>query len=399
MSLVIANLILIALFAPVAPISASTNYTWTKLDFTCNCDAIATSNDGSKVVTADDFGSTGGHIYTSTNYGASWTSRASAQLWSALASSSDGTKLVATIKEGPIYTSNDSGLTWTMRASLRRWDSVASSSDGSKLVAGVEGGTLYTSSDSGVTWVSKESERNWTSVASSSDGNKLVAVTRADRIFTSVDSGATWIPRESARLWRSVASSSDGTKLAAAIYSSSADSFIYTSTDSGVTWAPRANDVSRYWQAIAMSSDGSKLVAASYMGTVYTSEDYGATWASGNSIQNGNAVASSSDGNTFFVSGTLGAYLYTTATIAKPKVTLTATPKASKGSVTTKKVNTKLYILTVRSNAPFARYTITATRKNKATYEYSGTTDSKGGAVINVSVALVGYSIVLKLGS
>lgn len=74
------------------------------------------------------------------------------RLWQSVASSADGSNLVAVVNNGQIYTSTDSGVIWTPRASNRRWLSVASSSDGSKLVAVVRGGQIYTSTDSGVTW-------------------------------------------------------------------------------------------------------------------------------------------------------------------------------------------------------------------------------------------------------
>ncbi len=59
------------------------------------------------------------------------------------------------------------------------WISVASSADGTKLVAanaGFDFGYLYTSRDAGVTWKSTGTTQNWRAVASSSDMTKLVAV-------------------------------------------------------------------------------------------------------------------------------------------------------------------------------------------------------------------------------
>jgi hypothetical protein len=53
------------------------------------------------------------------------------------------------VSGGQIYTSIDSGVTWTPRDSDRDWYCVASSSDGTKLVAGLNGGSggqIYTSS-------------------------------------------------------------------------------------------------------------------------------------------------------------------------------------------------------------------------------------------------------------
>ena len=77
------------------------------------------------------------------------------------------------------------GRTWTPRESVRGWTSVASSSDGTKLVAFVNGGQIYTSIDSGVNWTPRDSNRNWISAASSSDGGKLVAGVEFGQIYTS----------------------------------------------------------------------------------------------------------------------------------------------------------------------------------------------------------------------
>jgi hypothetical protein len=153
----------------------------------------------------------------------------------------DGTKLVAAAHlnywlnyrgDGMIYTSADSGATWTQtRAPSNSWSSVASSVDGTKLVAAANliyggDGLIYTSADSGATWTRTSAPSNyWSSVASSADGTKVVAVARQDQlgaynlgaIYTSGDSGSTWMPAgEPAENWVAVASSADGSKLMAA---------------------------------------------------------------------------------------------------------------------------------------------------------------------------------------
>jgi len=64
------------------------------------------------------------------------------------------------------------------RRDSRNWSGIASSSDGTKLIAGeIYGGNLWTSTDSGVTWVDQVATGNgyWHAVASSSDGTHLVA--------------------------------------------------------------------------------------------------------------------------------------------------------------------------------------------------------------------------------
>ena len=124
-----------------------------------------------------------------------------------VASSADGTKLVAGVNSGQIYTSTDSGATWTPRPASGQWYSVASSSDGTKLVAASLNGQIYTSTTSGTTWTPRDSARQWYSVASSSDGTKLVAVVYGGQIYTLTNSGQSWTPRDSGRSWYSVASS------------------------------------------------------------------------------------------------------------------------------------------------------------------------------------------------
>jgi len=91
--------------------------------------------------------------------------------------------------QGFIYTSTNSGATWTPSGSpAAGWVSVASSSDGSKLVAASDAG-IYTSANSGVTWTQHSIPRyslaayaSLVSVALSSDGSKFVAV--GDQIYT-----------------------------------------------------------------------------------------------------------------------------------------------------------------------------------------------------------------------
>jgi hypothetical protein len=70
-------------------------------------------------------------------------------------------------------------------APLSRWRSVASSADGSDLVAVADSGPIYSSTDSGATWVSNNaSSRVWLSVASSSDGSKRFAAAYGGGIYT-----------------------------------------------------------------------------------------------------------------------------------------------------------------------------------------------------------------------
>ena len=257
--------------------------------------SVASSSDGTKLVAVATFG----NVYTSTDSGASWTQRIQQGLVGVV-SSADGMKLVGAgidVHSGGffIYTSSDSGATWTQTtAPQQSWHALASSADGTKLVAtGLDSagnGCTYTSSDSGATWTQATAPQPglWI-LASSADGTKLVAsgggpdtdaggaYTGGACIYTSADSGAIWTQTTAPRLsWAPVASSADGTKLVAA------GQGIYTSADSGATWTQTtAPDL--FWQSVASSSDGTNLVAVSIKigasgGLIYTSSDSGATW-------------------------------------------------------------------------------------------------------------------------
>ncbi len=252
---------------------------------------VASSNDGTHLVAVGG----GTQIYVSTDFGVTWTAQATSQEWRAVASSSDGTKLIAGADHGGLYISADSGMTWHVAGNspTATWQAVASSSDGTHLVAAVYNGQLFTSVDSGVTWTPRDTTRNWRGLASSSDGTHLVAlVWGGGQIYTSTDSGVTWTPRAANQNWVTVASSSDGTHLVATVLGGQ----IYTSTDSGVTWIPR--DATRDWYGVASSSDGTRLVATvASGGQIYTSTDSGVTWTPNESVRDWRGVTSSSDGS------------------------------------------------------------------------------------------------------
>jgi photosystem II stability/assembly factor-like uncharacterized protein len=160
--------------------SANTGTSWTQRSFNDFTLAnIVSSSDGTKLAAT-----TINAIYTSSDSGASWTLRYTLsdtnQVISDIAMSADGTDVVVTATGtstgGNIYTSANSGVSWTVRESLRKWTAVASSSDGTKLAAVVEGGAIYTSINSGVSWTARASgNRTWTDIATSADGSKLVA--------------------------------------------------------------------------------------------------------------------------------------------------------------------------------------------------------------------------------
>jgi hypothetical protein len=223
-----------------------------------------------------------GQIYTSTDGGNDWASNnVPTEEWVSVASSADGTNLVALcFYDDLIYYSTNAGTDWTPVAEpgIIFWRSVASSADGSKCVAAIYGGGIYVSTDYGADWNQTLAPiTNWTSVASSANGTNLVAAESAGGgIYVSTNSGGTWnLTLAPSNAWYAVASSADGTKLTAAADDtsgsdpiSSGSGPIYTSTDSGNTWV-HAQAPLTAWYSIASSASGAKLVAGDYGGQIY----------------------------------------------------------------------------------------------------------------------------------
>jgi hypothetical protein len=255
----------------------------------------------------------------STNAGATWAPvNAPGLSWTSVASSADGIRLVAAAaaysynsslnSAGGIFTSLDSGATWTPTSAPTNvtWSSVASSADGSKLVAvsqsnGGYRGSIYTSQDSGTTWLQTSAPSNqWNIVACSGDGTKAFAVPGGrDVIYRSLDSGATWaqttLPSND---WSALAVSAAGDRLGVAAFTPPlGDARIYLSGDTGATWTS-ADLRTNHWEALASSADGTKLAAAADE-QIYLSTNSGATWTPSSAPTNidWRSVASSADGS------------------------------------------------------------------------------------------------------
>src|SRR5262249_37339119 len=154
-------------------------------------------------------------IYISTNSGAAWRkATATSNSWSSVACSADGTKIIAAggfklrswdpPNEGAVLTSADSGMSWSPAALPQtNWSGVASSADGTTLLAASPSGLLYVSSNSGETWTLSPRSDRWTCAASSADGSKLVAA--GSRIFTSAYYGPWRVSGAPITNWTSVA--------------------------------------------------------------------------------------------------------------------------------------------------------------------------------------------------
>ena len=260
-------------------------------------------------------------------------------IWETLASSADGTTLIAATglnpyaRKMPIYISTNAGASWIQTASpTNAWTGAACSADGTRMAAvavpyrgwgtphTVYNSGVFVSHDSGATWARTSAPTNyWTAITSSADGRTLVAASGPimmydpdseegesllgdGLIYRSLDYGQTWTRTTApTNNWTSIASSADGAKLFAVsgprtIYDLNSpageyiagDGLIYRSLDSGQTWTQTSapNDD---WTSVTASADGVIQMAAArakwnsgtqreFGGGLCLSLDSGVTW-------------------------------------------------------------------------------------------------------------------------
>ncbi len=267
-------------------------FVWTRLDAAGSkaWDGIALSSNGT-IMYAGIHADTG-RIWSSSNSGASWTEQTSgysANYWAGLTTSYDGQHVTASTMgccgTGVIITSSNYGASWAPHGPNISWVRVASSSDGSKQIASDNGysaptGQVYTSTDYGASWTATiTTQADWRAVASSANGVNLAAAQYGGYIYTSSNSGANWTQRTIAgsRTWISLTMSADGTKIAA----TANDTNVYLSLDSGNTWSPVSIPDSHYCTSVSSSADFTVIALSDYDASgsyVYTSQDYGQHW-------------------------------------------------------------------------------------------------------------------------
>ena len=132
--------------------------------------------------------------------------------------SADGSKLIA-VSISSVFTSTNFGASWTSNTvSSYGFRVCASSADGATLITGGTSGTMSISTNSGTTWTQELNSGGWCSFATSSDGSKLAGVSLVlpmPGIFSSTNFGSSWLSNNviPSLVFQYVASSADGVKL------------------------------------------------------------------------------------------------------------------------------------------------------------------------------------------
>ncbi|MCY7371740.1 MAG: hypothetical protein LH479_12995, partial [Polaromonas sp.] len=265
------------------------------------------------------------------------------QRWRIVPNCCPGTTARSDMTPQAVLTSNlpgnvATGQNWTARLAPLRWHWMASSQDGSVLVAAENPGNLHVSTDAGVTWAVSNTPpgQAWISASVKNPpypypgaGNvNIVAVAYGGAMYRSTDAGRTWNPLVSAdpgvnlgnREWQSVTSDQYGLNLAAAILNGP----IYRIGNPGASTGWQAGTLEgsgtvleRPWRALASSADGTLMAAASESGELFLSTNRGATW-SRRSISVGSSLierawyrmAMSGDGKTIAIAGRANSGLY-----------------------------------------------------------------------------------------
>ncbi|MBN1409632.1 MAG: InlB B-repeat-containing protein, partial [Spirochaetales bacterium] len=236
----------VLLYAKWAPDSSDS---WVSYDVNglphADYDAVACSDDGQYIYTVIRGGSgIYGGIYRSTDSGANWSQEyTTGRQFRCVATSASGQYVAAGVATGNIYVSTNYGDSFTARASYLAWRGVAMDSTGQYMVAniGAGSGRIYRSTNYGTNWslLTNSPTANYRGIASSADGTVLAAIVDDGGIYVSTDSGATWTQTLAmVAAWRGISISDDGTKMSAAIQAGTyPNSGIWVSTDSGSTWS------------------------------------------------------------------------------------------------------------------------------------------------------------------
>jgi len=241
-------------------------------------------------------------------------------------------RLFALEMRGLLWSSSDMGTTWASRAFPATWQELAGSGDGMTLVAAAGGyntpSSIYRSTDGGLNWTATPAPaHNYNGLGSSDDGTILGAAVYdgSNTFYYSVDSGTTWAstPIGAGYWWSTPMASADGKRW---VFCNGGDGasnvYVWQGTfDGNVTWnwtqTPYGHDNSGFANPVgyAISKDGTKLLAA-FPTVIHLSPDFGTTWNSvplpPAAVALGLCLAAlSGDGNTIMVAGVNGS-VYTT---------------------------------------------------------------------------------------
>jgi hypothetical protein len=272
-------------------VSVNGGYTWTQRQSTVveGWAAIAMSASGATIVAGVGAGVGNNPLFYSTDTGATWLASGSPnQNWLDLAFGSTSQVVAAASTDG-IFRSTNNGQTMTIVGTASPdFSYIASSTDGTKLVASASsnnvGVGVYYSSNSGTSFTRVNSANTgglpsgkWArALGMSGDGSTIVAYIDDGTTKKSIDGGATWTAcaTPAGGTVYDIAVDTTGTK----VFLTTGGSTAYTSTDSCATWTLSKTGGAFFWR-VAASADFTTLVLVdNNPGFIYVSKNSGTTW-------------------------------------------------------------------------------------------------------------------------
>lgn len=192
--------------------------------------------------------------------------------FSDMAMSGNGQIIYITNSEARIWKSTNAGSTWSplTSAGTHQWSTIATSQDGSVVVATENSeNKIFISTNGGTTWVQKtiSGATSWRALVVSNDGTKIKAITsNSAKLYESSDTGANWTENATLPTTLNTGFNPDGTR------------------SSNGCWYSLPCPVNS-WAALSMSGTGNKIaLLASASGSyqsgrqLFISQDGGATW-------------------------------------------------------------------------------------------------------------------------
>jgi len=269
---------------------------------------IAGSSNGQRLITCSyvrSDPSRPGRVYISNNFGKNWnevrpTGVDEDRAWNKCVSDVTGQYLAVSDNGGDpdpdggfIYTSDNYGSSWTKREPRgpgikARWDKLTMSPDGSALLAtgawlsGTWHFRLWRSVNYGVDWNEARPAGDvdivWHPVLIGVDPNLMFVGRKQEYLHKSIDGGATWNFflqggwHLCAEYWGDAAQDSDGSHIiiqgdSAGVFWENEGyhyPFVAVSTDSGATFSKRITgyDLYKYWKCCGMNGDGSYMLSS-----------------------------------------------------------------------------------------------------------------------------------------
>jgi hypothetical protein len=246
--------------------NANKNYT----DISCSNigSNVLVSIKGDKIYQSNDFGGQFNIINTSPNIN-----------WQSIEISKNSNQFIGISYGNIIYTSNDYGITYSNNITIGNSKSVAISGDGlSQYVVNINGDLMRKYSGAFITSNVIE-RREWKTCDISYDGSQIVAmidnINSQDQIYTANNNTFTFLPKvtDKNRKWTSISSNSAGSMLIACEESG----YIYISTNLGLSW--KYTHFISNWIKVKFNPTGTVMYALEKNGYIWNSTDMGINWS------------------------------------------------------------------------------------------------------------------------